>query len=276
MLYSFIKSLIRKVVYMYVFHFFIEVFSKKTKNIKDTFIKKYVDNSSNPQKFIDKSKDNWNEQKSILRSLFVDDDLVVTGTRQGVNYYIFDTNQTDWGSKNNITFEILVISNIEIDDSINIIIKDIKEIFNEGKKIRKNGKIKVLKNNKLYIFPFNVASGDIYDPTHKIQAGFEKRKLSLWEKIRILLFSGLAFVTGSLGFLNIGSSQDIIIYTSIFASVLVFILSELLIKILPYIDTKLHVTIDNLSDFIQPNIRDDLYSNDRGPGLENPPEGDNQ
>lgn len=261
---------------MYVFHFFIEVFSKKTKNIKDTFIKKYVDNSSNPQKFIDKSKDNWNEQKSILRSLFVDDDLVVTGTRQGVNYYIFDTNQTDWGSKNNITFEILVISNIEIDDSINIIIKDIKEIFNEGKKIRKNGKIKVLKNNKLYIFPFNVASGDIYDPTHKIQAGFEKRKLSLWEKIRILLFSGLAFVTGSLGFLNIGSSQDIIIYTSIFASVLVFILSELLIKILPYIDTKLHVTIDNLSDFIQPNIRDDLYSNDRGPGLENPPEGDNQ
>ena len=251
---------------MNICQFFIEAHTKKSSKIKDLFIRDFVKNSSNQRTFISDCENIWRNIGTNLQSLYNVSNIVIAGSRQGVEYYIFDTNQTESGSKDKITFDIVVKSEIEIDESINIAIKDIKNIF-------KNGKIKTLKNNRIYLYPYNISRDDIYDPTHKIRAEFKIKKLTISEKIRIFIFSVITFFTGSLILINLDKIGERPIEISVFGSTIVFLISEILIKLLPRLSWKLHVSISNLSDFIQPNPLQVPFEEEQN--LINPPEGDN-
>jgi hypothetical protein len=253
---------------MNVFQFFIEARTKKTVAVKEQFIKDFKNNSSHPTKYIEDIKNKWNSKKAYLKIIFDISYLVVGGSREGVDYHIFDMNLIESGCKDKIKLDVIVISEIDIDDSINVVIKDIKGIF-------KNGKIKILKNNFIYLYPYNNDTGDIYATSHKIKAGFANMKIDIPEWIRLLVFLLITLVSGYIIFLAPGKIEDKIMEISIFTSFIVVIISELIIKIIPLL-TKKHISINNLSDLIRPTPRqeqDDPYARPDDIDIENPPEG---
>ncbi len=222
--------------------------SKSDKSVKDQISEDLKNFSSEPLEYQEKSKTKWNQQKTNLRSLYSENDLVGYQNREGIDYIVFDTNQAQISNVERITLEILIASSIDnIDYSINKVILDIKAIL-------KGSKIKVIKESDVFLYPYDISQGDLYSPTHTIKVEYKKRRLNIWEVIRgcFILFVSLLF-SGFHWIVNVNSSY-IPIFISIYCAGYFFLLTELIIKIFPLVfNKKIAVSINNLADIIQHN-----------------------
>lgn len=253
---------------MNVFRFDIEIVRKdREKPVKTLIIDKYKDVSDGAAEHIINLKAKWNAKPVNVKSLYLENDLLVTGNREGTDYFIFDKSSEGIVNINRVTLEVLILSrSCSIDHALNTVIVDIKDTI-------KGGKLKVIKTNDILLFPFNVAQNDIYDPiSHIIKAGFKRR--SLWSKFELFRFVVILFLTILSYFLHIFGNFDENTLSVLFAlrnAGLFFVLSDILIKFPIFFDKNHYVSIENLSDFIQ-HYPEDPYSGSEKENMQDPTE----
>jgi hypothetical protein len=256
---------------MNIIQFFIEV-HKNTTDIKNLIIETFKNASSNPTIYSTEIIREWNLQKPNLRSLYNDQDLVAFQIRENIKYYIFDSSITHVSNSNRITLDLLIVSNVEdIDYSINIVIKDIKEKLNSGT-------IKVLRQSGIFLFPYNSSNEDIYESDHKLKAIFYKKSPNIWEKLRFIIV--LVITISLMIFHKYGNpTTDLAsILISLYTAGIIFLITEFLIKGVPMIyyilNKNYSISINDLSNCIQPH-HPMLYSaNTEASVLVSPPEDD--
>ena len=257
---------------MNVIQFFIEVHNKNTTDIKNLIIENFKNASSNPTVYSTEIIREWNLQKPNLNSLYNEQDLVAFQIRENIKYYIFDSSLIDSSDSNRITLDVLIVSNVEdIDYSINIVVDDIKEKL-------KTEKIKVLKTSSVFLFPYNSSNEDIYESDHKLKAIFYKKSPNIWEKLRFIIV--LVTTIFLILFHKYGNpTTDLAsILISLYTAGIAFLITEFLIKGVPMIyynlNKKLSISINDLSNCIQPHHPMPYSVNTETPSLVSPLEED--
>ena len=157
---------------MNIIKIFIEIERKRgNEPIKFQIIEDFKRNSSNPERYINECQSKWESQKNNLKSLYSVTDLVVSQNRESVNYYIFDPSQVGSSDAIRKTFEVLIVADVDnIDYSFNLVISDIKKNL-------KNKKVRILKENNVFLYPYNTSEYDIYTPTRIIKASFRQKNI---------------------------------------------------------------------------------------------------
>jgi hypothetical protein len=220
------------------------IFRRNDKNpIKFLINKSLEEKSQDGANYSNNAKREWKKQNSQLNSLYDSSYVLGHQVTENINYYLFDNNSNPSSNRDSISVDVLILSKIEnIDYSLNTVFKDIKKILNKFK-------IRILKENNLYLFTYNTLANDLYDDQQRIKVCYGSLKMSVHEKIRLLVMSFIMASCFIYVFLNPLSEITSSILLSISGSIFVFILSECMLKI--NIFRKIKVEINDLSDSIR-------------------------
>ncbi|WML48495.1 hypothetical protein RCG23_25255 [Neobacillus sp. PS3-34] len=147
---------------MNVINFSMETSKKRSSphSVKDTLIKYFQREKGFNYK--DEVVNEWEKQAEYIRSLFHSNTVIAMFWKSKIQYFLFET--LDNNDTNNISLEILMISHeIDVDKSINTVIKDIINKF-----ISIEIDAKPLTNEHIKIYP--VIDEDIVDYKYSINA----------------------------------------------------------------------------------------------------------
>jgi len=261
---------------MNVIHFFIEIGQKakfgdsENSPIKDGVITDFKNDSSDAENYLQNAKANWNQLEPNLKTLYRDQDIVAWQNKEGIDYYLFNSSQSSNTSRDAATFELLILSNKEnINRSVYVVIGGIRAIL-------KNKKLKVLKDNFLFLFPYDESKSDIYGSSHKIKVEFKRKRLNNGEMGRLIVVLFVSVILSTLHGLGNVNVNLIPIFVSVYASGYLFFISELTLKFsssikIPFMKEKFQISIEDLSDCIRPHSRD-FFSDEAEIPLQSPKE----
>lgn len=160
---------------------------KTVKNILLEDIKSRNQNIENYHTVWEKFK---NEKKDIFE-LATLKDLLYHNEKGDIDYFIFQRNQTAIHNTKNLTVQVIVITDLEINPSLSEVIKDIQSLVSL--------KVLNLSDKQLQIYPIDPETNDIEDVAINITTKISKRSLETSEVLSLLV--GIVFGTmGSLEF----------------------------------------------------------------------------
>lgn len=254
---------------MNVILFFIEAGSNSDKSAISLIKKDIVSYSNNDREIINKSKTEWKKLGTSLKSLYNAEDIIGFQEIQGIKHFIFNVSSSRISTKKRVTLEILILSEIEdINHSLNVVYKNLKDIFTSFK-------ITVLKKNHVFLFPYNLNKKDIYDCEQKIKVEYTKTNISRIEWLRIILIGIISSILLSLYRYGDIADETKTIFISIGGACVVFLMTEVALKLspyLPFLNDKLNVSVNDLSNCIKHNLIVP-YSEGEEQNLKNPDEG---
>lgn len=234
-------------------------FPDKTSSVKDQIINSFKNELDFQGDFITRLQEEWaNIQLEQVRALNSPNFLVGYVTSMNIKIFLFEKNNTGLRGKNNIALEVISFGDLPVDQILN-------ESFSKIQKTNKNLACNHINDTRIFIFPFDTATRDIYDYELKIRAELKKPyNVSKSDLFRWFLMFIVASISLILYFyLNSSSitsdqkevnSTFLNIYLSLFGSALFYLLSDGIIYFLiPFFRRRNYrkIEITNLSSVVE-------------------------
>lgn len=200
----------------------------------------------------------WGMSGTNMQAIYLQSALIVSFVKSANKVFLFDNNQSQEATQ--LSIEVLILSSgRDVNLALNEVIQYMREVFQQEKCT-----LNVLKNNAVYLYPFNCADNDAYSATYKIKAYYAETKpiinISGIDKISIFIAA-----MGLLGSLIIAFYSNLsnevkgyainVLHTSS-----LFIGIHVLRAVAEYCKNKnnknkLEITIVDLSNIAEPNYR---------------------
>lgn len=234
-------------------------FQDKTKTIKEEIVNSFKAELDFQGKFPERLKEEWrNIHFQQVRALNSDNLLVGYVTSMNIKIYLFEKSYTGLRGRNNIALEIIAFGDLPVERILN-------ESFSKIQKTSKNLNCSHINDTRIFIYPFDSATRDIYDYELKIRAEIKSPfSVSKADKIR-WLFILLIAIIALLQYYKLNSySVDeqtkinnttwINIYLSLCGSALFYLLTDAIIfYVIPFFKRRSYrkVEITNLSSVVE-------------------------
>lgn len=231
----------------------------KTKTVKEEIINSFKKELDFHGEFLDRLQEEWrNIQFEQVRALNSVNFLVGYVTSMNIKIFLFEKSNTGLRGKNNIAIEVIAFGDLPVEEILN-------ESFSKIQKTSNNLNCSHINDTRIFIFPFDSATRDIYDYELKIRAELKSPyNVSKADKIRWLfmfLIATIALVLyyrlNSIG-ISVQVHEDIStwqnIYLSVFGSAIFYLLTDTIIYyVIPFFKRRSYrkVEISNLSSVVE-------------------------
>ena len=226
--------------------------------------KQFINELEYGENFNDSITKEWNDiPYSEIRSLNSPEYLLGTTIVNDIKIFLFSQANKSAKSKNNVSVEVIVFGELDVNEIINHSYKKIKKVLSPHWRFSKLG-VKHIDGSKVYIYPFDTKKKDIYSYELKVKAKLEPPfYFTIKDYIRWGLFIIFTIVFATLYFNTnptaiVDQKQNGIsfkdIYGSLAASGLFYMLTEFIIHILtPLLSkrNKKRVVINNLTSMVE-------------------------
>lgn len=234
-------------------------FPDKTKSVKEQIIDSFKNELEFEGDFKLRLQEEWtNIQLEQVRALNSPNFLVGYVTSMNIKIFLFEKNNTGLRGKNNIALEVISFGDLPVDQILN-------ESFSKIQKTNKALSCNHINDTRIFIFPFDTATRDIYDYELKIRAELKKpynvTKSDIFRWFIMFLVAAISLIL----YFNLNSnsinaedkeknSTLLNIYLSIFGSALFYLLSDGIIYFLiPFFRRRNYrkIEITNLSSVVE-------------------------
>ena len=193
-------------------------------------------------------EDEWgNIEYKTVCALKPNSSIIGYSTSNSIRIFLFTKNSNGINAKNNLTLEIIALGDLPVEQILN-------DSFSKIQDINKNLCCKYIDNSRIFIFPFDSNSQDIYDYELKIRADlkspykYEKNDFIRWS----IVFLALVVIISLFSFSSDPDFKSI--YISLGASAIFYLFTDIILYIVvPFFRKKNHrnVQINNLSSFVE-------------------------
>lgn len=217
--------------------------------------------------FFDRLKEEWdNIQLTSVKALNSSGFLLGYVTSKNIKIFLFEKNNTGLRGKKNIALEVIAFGDLPVEQILN-------ESFIKIQSVNGNLRCNHINDTRIFIYPFDTATRDIYDYELKVRAELKSPfNVSKNDIARWIFMIIIAAFTSILYFKLDNSTLDPIqreknnailnIYISICGSALFYLISDaVLYFVLPFLRRRNYrtVQINNLSSVVEarteiPNI----------------------
>jgi hypothetical protein len=245
-------------------------FPDKTKSVKEQIIDSFKNELEFEGDFNLRLQNEWtNIQLEQVKALNSPNLLVGYVTSMNIKIFLFEKNNTGLRGKNNIALEVISFGDLPVDQILN-------ESFSKIQKTNKNLSCNHINDTRIFIFPFDTATRDIYNYELKIRAELKRPyNITRSDSIRWLIMF-LVATTSLILYFNLNSntvatedkeSKDTLlnIYFSIFGSALFYLISDGIIYFLiPFFRKRNYrkIEITNLSSVVEARIESPMQSDE--------------
>lgn len=241
---------------MNVIKFTVEI-NKRSKILSNSSISelisaKMAEEFSDIENILQTFQQEWrNIEYPNIRALRPDLSLYSYLTAKNIKIFIFHITQNNQAqSRHNISYEVIAFGDMDVQKLLNTSFSKISEVYNSWQI-----KCKHIGETRIFIFPFNSSTNDIFAYDIKIRANLEKPiNISKNEVFRWVLMT-LILVASFCYNINLNKNSDNKnIALSILGSSLFYLITDLIIFILiPAITQMGHrfVRINDLSSFVE-------------------------
>lgn len=234
-------------------------FPDKTRTVKEQIIDAFKKELDFQGDFLDRLKEEWNNiQLEQVRALNSPNFLVGYVTSMNIKIFLFEKNNTGLRGKNNIALEVISYGDLPVDQILN-------ESFSKIQKTNNNLVCNHINDTRIFIFPFDTATRDIYNYELKIRAELKKPyNVSKSDMLRWLFMFLIASISLILYFnlngksntqeLKNANSTFLNVYISIFGSAIFYLLTDAVIYFLiPFFRKRNYrkIEITNLSSVVE-------------------------
>jgi hypothetical protein len=225
----------------------------KRTEIKDQIISSYKgDRDQNT--FSNQCQAKWNKNRSNLKSLYINDQLIIYENTAGIDYYLFYKDNKTVDNPHKLLLDLLIVSEVDnIDFSVKKTIKHVKKTL-------KGINIEILKNSDVLLYPYSTPQNDIYDPTSFIIKASFKHKINILNLIKYIIILLISFVLIVIHFTQkLDYFIDGVILAIAGYGVATFIIDNILI----YFSNRYSLCISDLSNFVKPTPQPFVDDNDK-------------
>lgn len=234
-------------------------FPDKTKTVKEEIIESFETELDFQGDFIHRLREEWNNiQLEQVRALNSANFLVGYVTSMNIKIFLFEKNTTGLRGKNNIALEVISFGDLPVDQILN-------ESFSKIQKTNSKLICNHINDTRIFIFPFNTATRDIYDYELKIRAELKKPYNASKGDIVRWLFMFLIASAALILYFNLNNNSVtpkdkeanntlLNIYLSVFGSALFYLLTDGVIYFLiPFFKRRSYrkIEISNLSSVVE-------------------------
>ena len=235
------------------------IFPDGAKSIKDQIVDSFKKELDFQGDFTSRLQEEWtNIELEQVRALNSPNFLVGYVTSMNIKIFLFEKNNTGLRGRNNIALEVISFGDLPVNKILN-------ESFYKIQRTNKNLSCNHINDTRIFIYPFDSATRDIYDYELKIRAELKKPyniTYSDWSRwILMILVATISLIL----YFNLNSSQLSIkgteekstwlnIYISVFGSALFYLLTDGIIYFLvPFFKKRNYrkIEITNLSSVVE-------------------------
>lgn len=243
-------------------------FADKKKSVKEQIVFAFEKELDFEGPFIDRLKEEWeNIQLPSLKALNSSNFLVGFVTSKNIKIFLFEKNNTGLRGKNNIALEVIAYGDLPVEQILN-------ESFTKIQSVNDNLKCNHINDTRIFIFPFDTSTRDIYNYELKVRAELKSPYNISKNDIFRWIFMFLIAAISSIIYFKIDNSKadptqkeknDAIlnIFISICGSAIFYLISDaVLYFVIPFFKRRSHrnVQINNLSSVVE--ARTELPFND--------------
>ena len=221
-------------------------------SISELISKKMAEEFSDTENIIQTFQDEWrNIEYPNIRALRSEISLYSYLNSRNIKIFIFHITQNDQAqSRHSISFEIIAFGDMDVQKLLNTSFSKISDVYNSWQI-----KCKHIGETRIFIFPYNSNTNDIFAYDIKIRANLEKpinisnNEMFRWDLMTLILVASFCY--------NINLKEDSDnknIALSILGSSLFYLITDLIIfVIIPLITQMGHrnVRINDLSSFVE-------------------------
>ena len=231
----------------------------KTKTVMEEIINSFKKELDFQGEFLDRLKEEWkNITFEQVRALNSENFLVGYVTSMNIKIFLFEKTNTGLRGRNNIAIEAIAFGDLPVEQILN-------ESFSKIQKTINNLNCNHINDTRIFIFPFDSATRDIYNYELKIRAELKSPyNVSRADKIRWLFMFLIASIALVLYYkLNSTSINEqakeqnstwLNIYLSVFGSALFYLLTDAIIYyVIPFFTRRSYrkFEISNLSSVVE-------------------------
>lgn len=235
-------------------------FSDKKKTVFELLSNSFNDELELSKDDIKSSLDNeWdNISHSELKAIYNNKNCCGYGTTENLKFFLFEKENSNTRSKNNITVELIAFGKLDVSKILNHSYLKTKNIIGNKSLV-----CNYIDGSKALIYPFNTQDNDIYSYELKVKAELISRYnigpkvFSRWIVMFIGFLIALVYRSNQEQPTDGTSSSGVV--DSIIASFIFYLVVELVIYyLIPFFSqkNKKHLRISNLSSFIESGTND--------------------
>lgn len=117
--------------------------------------------------YTDRLKEEWeNIQLPLVKALNSSGFLIGYATSKNIKIFLFEKNNTGLRGKNNLALEVISYGDLPVEQILN-------ESFSKIKSVLKKLRCSHINNTKIFIFPFDSATRDIFSYELKVRANLK-------------------------------------------------------------------------------------------------------
>jgi hypothetical protein len=229
------------------------------KSIKDQLIDCFKKELEFAGDYDDCLQEEWNAiSLEQVRALNSSSFLVGYATSKSINIFLFEKSNVGLRGKNNIAIEVIAFGDLPVEQILN-------ESFSKIQEVNKSLSCNHINATRIFIFPFDTATRDIYNYELKIRAELKKPYNINYSDIGRWILMFLVSIISLFLYFNlkegkrfVGEMEDdntlLSIYLSIFGSAIFYLLTDAIIYfIIPFFRRRNYrrIEITNLSSVVE-------------------------
>lgn len=225
-------------------------FCSKDKSVSKLIDGNFLNEFEQTDNLAEEIKKEWQDISSEnLRALKSEKNIKLYLTIKNIKIFIFENTATRIKSKNNISFEVIAFSDIDVEELLNLAYKKIRSVIND-----KNIICKHIGETRIYIYPYNSSSDDIYSYDLKIRANLIKPlNISYKDIIRWSLVFLLALICFIYSTKEVDTNTKAILQSITASAIFYLVIDFVLLILIPLIFKRGQRTIkiNNLSSVVE-------------------------